>query len=156
MSEALAKSMEMDAKQKQKQGKKKLSLEERRALNNMRKEARQAGAKLKSNGEGGLPPSLVLGVMRRDKFTCKVHGDKGEGEHDGITVHHKGGIVESEWLSQKGHKNDPNNIVTLCGKAHDEIHEKAKREGVDSEQVTPEADKGTKRDHGLPDAKPEE
>lgn len=146
--------------QKQKQDKKrsrpKLSNEQKRALHNMQTEAKAAGAILKSNGEGGLPPDLVLGVMRRDKYTCKVHGDKGEGKFGGIEVHHKGGIVESDWLSKKGHKNDPNNIVTLCAKAHDEIHNRAREDGTDSSQVTPKADKGTRRDKGLPDAKPDE
>lgn len=135
----------------QKQGKhkaRKLPAEERHALLKIQQGARKAGAVLKSSGEGGLPPSLVLGVMRRDQFTCKVHGDKGEGEYSGLTVHHKGGIVESKWLSTKGHSNDPNNIVTLCDKAHNAIHVKAKKEGVDSQQVMPKGDVGTNRDHG--------
>ena len=54
---------------------------ERSALRTMRREARAAGALLANRGRGGLSPSLVLGVMRRDGFTCKVHGDKGEGDN---------------------------------------------------------------------------
>ncbi len=156
MSEALRKVMQHDkAKQHKKQREERpLSREDKKALRNIQLEARQAGAVLKSAGKGGLPPSFVLGVFRRDKFTCKVHGDKGEGDKGGLEVHHKGGIVESEWLSKKGHKLEPNNVVTLCNKAHDEIHNKARAEGVDSSQVTPEADEGTKRDHGKPVAKP--
>ena len=118
-----------------------LSAPERLALHRMRREAKQAGAKLKGDGKGGLPPSLVLTVMRRDEYTCKIHGDRGEGDCGGLEVHHKGGIVESKWLSEKGHKNVPNNLVTLCAKAHDEIHNKARADGVDSSQVEPEGDK---------------
>jgi len=127
-----------------------LSPEERRALRMMRQEARDHGAKLRHPKGGGLSASLVLGVMRRDEYTCKIHGDKGEGEHGGLEVHHKGGVVESEWLSKKGHKNEKQNLVTLCHKAHDEIHDRARRDGVDSGQVTPVADVGTYRDDGKP------
>lgn len=73
----------------------------------------------------------------------------------GLSVHHKGGIVSSKWLSKKGHANDPNNIVSICDDCHNKEHEKAKAEGIDSSQVTPEGDKGNpRRDHGLPDAHP--
>lgn len=126
---------------KKKKFQKPMSGPERMALHKMRREAREAGAVLKSGGKGGLPASLVLAVMRRDEFKCKVHGDRGEGEHGGLEVHHKGGIVESRWLSQKGHKNELNNIVTICNKGHNEIHNKARAEGVDSSQVKPEGDK---------------
>jgi hypothetical protein len=139
-------------KQKQRHDKP-LSREEKHSLIKIQQGAKKAGTILKNGGKGGLPPSLVLAVMSRDKFTCKVHGDKGEGEYGGIEVHHKGGIVESKWLSQKGHANEPNNIVTICAKGHDEIHNKARKDGVDSGQVTPSGDKGDpRRDHGLPDA----
>lgn len=140
MSKILAKWMKHKQRGKRK-FEKPLSAPERMALHKIRREAKLAGAILKSNGKGGLPPSLVLTVFRRDEFTCKVHGDKGEGEHGGLEVHHKGGIVESKWLSEKGHKNVPNNLVTVCAKAHDELHEKARAEGVDSSQVEPEGDK---------------
>jgi len=50
--------------------KKKLSGQERNALKKLRREAKAAGATLETNGEGGLPPSLVLGRMRRDKWRC--------------------------------------------------------------------------------------
>ncbi len=127
-----------------------LSPEERLALRTMRAEARNHGAKLRHQGRGGLSPSLVLGVMRRDEYTCKVHGDHGEGEHGGLEVHHKGGVVESDWLSKKGHKNEKQNLVTLCHKAHDEIHGRARADGVDSSQVTAQRDVGTRRDEGKP------
>ena len=47
---------------------------------------------------------------------------------------------ESRWLSKKGHKNDPNNLVTICEGCHDNVHERAKAAGTDSSQVTPEGD----------------
>jgi hypothetical protein len=119
-----------------------LSVEERLALRRLRTEAHNHGARLRTKGRGGLAPSLVLAVMRRDDYTCKVHGDHGEGDFGGLELHHKGGVVESEWLSRKGHKNEPNNLVTLCRRAHDEIHARARAAGVDSSQVTPEADEG--------------
>lgn len=112
-----------------------LNAEEKKALSNLRKEAKKKRATLASGGKGGLPPSLVLGVMRRDGYTCKLCG----GIKD-LSMHHKGGIVESNWLSNKGHLNQPNNLVTICVSCHDRIHKKAKREGVDSTQVTPKAD----------------
>lgn len=144
MSKALA-----DAHKKQKKadrangrekGEKPLSAEERKALGKLRREAKQAGAKLKNGGKGGLSPSLVLKVFRRDGFTCKKHGDKGQGDFGGLELHHKGGIVESEWLSKKGHKNEPNNLVVICAKGHDEVHEKARSEGNDSSQKKPKGD----------------
>jgi hypothetical protein len=113
-------------------------------------EAKKNGATLgKPDAKGGLPPSLVLGVFRRDKWKCKKCGSQ-----EAIGPHHKGGIVESKWLSKKGHSNDPNNISTLCEECHDAVHEKARDEGTDSSQVTPSGDKGNpRRDRGLP--KPE-
>lgn len=153
MGEQLAKHMRSRREKEREKKRDSLAPGEEVALEKLKAEAEEAGAILTSDGEGGLPPSLVLGVMRRDKFTCKVHGDKGEDDYGGLQVHHKGGIVESKWLSKKGHANEPNNIVTICAKGHDEIHNKAREDGVDSGQVTPSGDKGDKRrDKGLPDA----
>lgn len=120
----------------------------------MLKEAKRAGATLANEGKGGLPGGLVLFVMRRDRFTCKICGRK-----EWLGVHHVGGIPESEWASNKGHQNKPNNLVTVCQRrpdgtpgCHDKIHEKARAEGNDSGQVTPKGDEGTRRDEGLPPA----
>lgn len=133
----------------------KLNAEERRSLETIRKLAKREGSFLTSGGKGGLPPSLVLGVLRRDKFRCKTCGEVGTQENGGLGVHHKGGIASSKWLSKKGHSNDPNNIVSICMHCHDKEHQKARREGTDSSQVTPEGDKGNpRRDKGLPDAEP--
>jgi hypothetical protein len=109
---------------------------EERALKKLQQEAKANGATLATGGKGGLPPSLVLGVMRRDKFRCKSCGTK-----ENLSLHHKGGIVRSKWLSEMGHSNDPANIVTICPKCHDREHEQARRDGVDSSQVKPEGDK---------------
>ena len=109
---------------------------EAKALRTLRIEARRAGATLASGGKGGLPSTLVLGVMRRDKYQCKVCGGR---KHLGI--HHKGGDTRSKWLSRKGHKLEFNNLVTICEKSHDEVHDRAREDGTDSSQVTPEGDK---------------
>ena len=138
MSEALAKLVKAKRKNDRPQGDN-LTPGEAHALNKLRSEAKDRGATLASGGKGGLPPSLVLGVMRRDKYRCKACDSPKD-----LTVHHKGGIVESKWLSHKGHSNDPNNIVTLCAGCHDEMHQQAKAEGVDSSQVTPAGDKNRK------------
>lgn len=119
-----------------KNNKPKRSPEEENALETMRKEAKKAGASLATDGEGGLSPSLVLGVMRRDKYTCKVCG-----ENQNIGVHHKGGVVKSKWLSKMGHANKSENLVTICESCHDNVHEEAREEGVDSSQITPEGDR---------------
>lgn len=102
-----------------------LSPEERRALARLRREAKKAGATLRNYGRGGLAPSLALGVFRRDQFTCKVHGDHGEDENGGLTLHHKGGTGLSFWLQSKGTKNDLNNLVTVCNRAHRAVHDHA-------------------------------
>ena len=100
--------------------------EERAALRTIRMEAAQNGATLHSDGEGGLPSTLVLGVFRRDKWRCKKCG----GAHD-LLVHHKAGLENptSRWLQRKGKSNDPNNIVTLCDKCHDQIHDEDRARG---------------------------
>lgn len=113
-----------------------LEKNEQRALQLLREGATKAKASLANGGKGGLPPSLVLHVMRRDKFTCKRCGMKQD-----LIVHHKGGIVRSDYLSELGHKNVPQNIVTVCESCEDAQHEQARRDGVDSSQVTPEGDK---------------
>lgn len=125
-----------------------------RELKQLQKEARRAKSFLASGGKGGLDPKLAHAVFRRDKYKCKVCGKKGS-EDNALTLHHKGGIVSSERESRAGHKNTESNIVTLCEHCHDDLHEEARREGNDSSQVTPEGDKGGKRDKGLPDAQPD-
>lgn len=101
-----------------------LPLQERKALSHLRVEAKAAGAPLTTNGKGGLPPSLVLGVMRRDQYTCKRCGTRGENS-GGLGVHHKGGLDNpvSAWLAGKAKRNDFNNLVTICRNCHDGVHD---------------------------------
>lgn len=124
--------------------------DERRARVAIIREARAHGAVLTNPTQrGGLPASLVLGVMRRDEYRCKVHGDRGEGENGGLQVHHKGKLKAevSAWLGRKGGSNDPNNLVTLCKRAHDGIHDKDRaladeqaREGETPDEVADAAE----------------
>lgn len=102
---------------------------EQAALDRVQQEAAAAGATLLTGGKGGLPPSLVLGVMRRDRYRCKRCGGS-----EGLSMHHKGGVLLSTWLKKKGHSMDMNNLATICGKCHDAIHEQARGEGLDSSQ----------------------
>jgi hypothetical protein len=136
MSDTLARWHQLRQPEKEEAPEPRQNEHEQRALANMQREAKQAGATLANEGKGGLPSSLVLHVMRRDRYQCKVCGGK-----DSIGVHHKGGIVASKWLSQKGHENTPDNLVVICDDCHDNVHEDAREEGIDSSQVTPEGDK---------------
>jgi 5-methylcytosine-specific restriction endonuclease McrA len=108
-----------------------LAPQEQKALQAIRREAKSAGSALASGGEGGLPPSLVLGVMRRDKFTCKVCGELGNKANGGISIHHKGGVENpnSPRLEAMGKENKPENLVTLCVNCHDGIHERDRARG---------------------------
>lgn len=92
---------------------------EQMALDKIRSEAKQHKATLNSGGKGGLPPSLVLGVFRRDEWRCKLCG----GNQD-LSVHHKSGTknLVTTALRKRGHTNDPNNLVTICNRDHDRIH----------------------------------
>lgn len=103
--------------------------EEAKALRTTRQEAAEAGATLHSDGRGGLPPSLVLGVLRRDGWRCKRCGEAAD-----LSIHHKGGIFASTWLKKMGHATTPANLVTMCNRCHDAIHEQARAEGIDSSQ----------------------
>lgn len=115
--------------------------QERSALRRMRKEARGKKAKLATGGKGGLPPSLVLGVMRRDEFRCKSCGGSGRGEGEGgLSVHHKSEHLEdpkakarSRLLGREGKVNTPANLVTVCARCHDGIHEKDRTEHGDAD-----------------------
>lgn len=97
----------------------KKSPDESGALNKLRKEAKEKGATLATNGEGGLPSSQVLGVMRRDGYKCKRCGKK-----ENLSIHHKGHLLNpaSKWLVKKATSNDSNNLVTICEECHDAIH----------------------------------
>jgi 5-methylcytosine-specific restriction endonuclease McrA len=109
---------------------------EEKALKKLQQEAKQRGATLATGGKGGLPASLVLGVMRRDKYHCKVCGTNKD-----LSLHHVGGIVSSPRVSRMGHSNQMNNIITVCPSCHDRMHQEAREKGIDSSQVTPIGDR---------------
>jgi len=104
---------------------------ERAALLRMRAEAKRAGSELTSGGKGGLPPSLVLGVMRRDGWHCKACGELGDmNVNGGLGVHHKSEHLESPkakarslLLGKQGRIDTAANVVTLCANCHDRVHE---------------------------------
>ena len=98
----------------------KLSPNEAKALAKIQAEAKEKGATLATEGKDGLPPSLVLGVFRRDKWKCKKCGGQ-----ENLSMHHKAGTpnLVSRALGKKGHSNDPNNLVTICEGCHDDVHE---------------------------------
>ena len=108
-----------------------LSPHEKLALKKLRREAKAAGATLATGGKGGLDPSLVLGVMRRDRFRCKKCGGKAD-----LSVHHKVQHLKhlvGHWMKTKAKakgqaKNDPNVIATLCAPCHDELHQEDRKE----------------------------
>lgn len=124
---------------------------ERRAFDKMQKEAKENGATLANGGRGGLPPSLVLGQFRKAGWKCAKCGTQ-----DDISIHHRGGIPATKKLSRMGHENSLENLEVICESCHDKEHNEARKEGIDSSQVTPAGDEGTKRDKGLPPAKPKE
>ena len=102
--------------------------DENKALLVLNREARSRNATLATGGKGGLPPTLVLAVMRRDEYTCKKCG-----QNQNLIVHHKGGLQNpvSRWLKAKAKSNDKNNIVTLCVSCHDNVHEEDRASDAD-------------------------
>lgn len=104
-----------------------LSPQEARALDVLRAEAAAHGVTLKTNGVGGLPPSLVLGVMRRDGYRCHRCGRT---DHP-LDVHHKGDLMHpaSRWLAAHGKANTLPNLVTVCAQCHDAIHAEDRAKG---------------------------
>lgn len=103
---------------------------EAKALERMEIEAAEHGVTLHSNGRGGLPASVVLGILRRDDWHCHKCG----GTQD-LTIHHKADILASPYL-RRLHKiagrTDPKNLVTLCHSCHDDVHEQAREEGTEA------------------------
>jgi 5-methylcytosine-specific restriction endonuclease McrA len=125
---------------KKKQEKPHLPPQEADALRKIRLEAKQNGATLESDGEGGLPPSLVLGIMRRDgPFRCKRCGGK-----ENLSIHHKAHLENpSPKLKQRASRrdrNDPSMLICICGSCHDRLHSEdreiseEKRDGDDTDR----------------------
>ena len=104
---------------------------ERKALERLQAEAIEAGATLHSEGRGGMPSSVVLGVLRRDHYQCKRCGGKSD-----LTMHHKADILASDYLrrlKKVSGRTDPQNLVTICQSCHDAIHTEAREKGWDSD-----------------------
>lgn len=103
---------------------------EAKALDRMQAEAIEHGATLHSEGRGGLPASIVLGVLRRDEYRCHKCGGK-----EDLTMHHKADIFASDYL-RRLHKvagrTDARNLVTLCQKCHDSVHEQARLDSTEA------------------------
>lgn len=89
------------------------------ALRKLRLESHAAGAVLANTGRGGLPSSLVLGVMRRDGYRCVRCESRGP-----LTVHHIGGVDNPSQLVQRlGKRNTPENLAVVCVRCHDQVHD---------------------------------
>ena len=100
-----------------------------KALERIQYEAAEYGATLHSQGRGGVPPSIVLGVFRRDEYRCKRCGG-----HEELSLHHKADTLASPYLRrlhQVAGRTDPKNLVTICQSCHDAIHEQAREAGTE-------------------------
>ena len=115
-----------------------LSAEERDALWYAQTEAAELGSKLRTGGRGGLPPSFVLHVFRRDKYVCKKCGQPGSDDNGGLTVHHKAGarnlVGELVQSRAKRNKNHPHNLAVVCHSCHDATHDEDREEGREDER----------------------
>ena len=122
-------------KQDQHDDKPRWNAQEKLALKKMRREAKAAGATLENNGEGGLAPSLVLGIFRRDHFRC-VNEDcptpKKDLSLDHISGHPKEIAADPEARHRKdlklgiklGHVAKMEALRTICARCHDRCHDR--------------------------------
>jgi hypothetical protein len=112
-----------------------LSPYQERALAKLRAEAKLRGATLATGGKGGLPPDLVLGILRRDGYRCKRCGGS-----EMLGVHHKAHLEHpSPAMKAKGERKSRNAeemIVTLCSRGpdgepgcHDDVHDEDRAKG---------------------------
>ena len=115
------------------EGKPKWNAQERLALKKIRREAKAAGATLKSDGEGGLRPSLALGVFRKGKWRCDNENcptPKKDLDLDHLSGHGK--EIASDPHARKrrdlrkgvkmGHVNKLAALHILCAACHDLAH----------------------------------
>lgn len=129
-----------------------LTPQEQRAFAKIQSESKEAGSELASGGKGGLPPSLVLGVFRRDKWRCKVCGHLGNMKlNGGLSVHHKYQHIQDVTERRKGmaanregRRNDPSQMTSICAKDHDKVHERDRAENPGE----PDADEAGGGDKG--------
>ena len=117
------------------EGKPKLSPQEQAALLKLRREAKAAGATLKSNGDGGLAPSLAHGVFRRGKWRCSNEScptPKKDLDLDHISGHPDEIAADKHARKRKdlkrgialGHVNKIDALHVLCAHCHDEAHQR--------------------------------
>ena len=127
--------------------------DEANALKKLQREAERQGCLLSSGGKGGLPPSLVWHVFRRDakeapdggmRFVCKVCGEQGTEENGGLGVHHKFQHItdptaraKGMLANQQGRRNDPSQMIVICAKDHDKVHQRDRAEhgGKDADEM---------------------
>ena len=69
-----------------------------------------------------LPDELANAVWKRDGYKCKRCGKQMKPEDEGkrLDLHHKFDPGAGR------HTNEMKNIVTLCDKCHDDLHQKGK------------------------------
>jgi len=114
---------------------KKWSAQERLCLKKIRREAKAAGATLESNGEGGLNPSLVLGIFRKGGWKCS--NENCPSPKKDLTVDHISGHpkeIRRDPNARKradlkrgiklGHVNVTAALHVLCALCHDAVHDR--------------------------------
>lgn len=116
-------------------GKPHWNAQEKNALKKIRREAKAAGATLENNGEGHLRPSLVLGIMRRDKFRCA--NEDCPTPNKNITIDHISGHAKEIAADPKarrrkdlkrgiaaGHVSKMEALHTICAACHTRVHDR--------------------------------
>jgi hypothetical protein len=121
--------------------------QEKLALKKIRREAKAAGATLKSDGEGGLAPSIALGVFRKYKWRCD--NEDCPTPKNLLDLDHKSGHAREIARDPKarknadlkrgiklGHVNKIDALHVLCSACHDRVHSR-EREIDDGEKPEP-------------------
>ena len=121
--------------------------QERLALKKIRREAKAAGATLKSDGEGGLRPSLAWGVFRKGGWKCSNEDcptPKKDLDLDHVSGHAKEIAADPRARKRKdlkraiklGHVSKIDALHVLCKRCHDVCHQR-ERELDDGEKPRP-------------------
>lgn len=112
----------------------------KQVVETIRREAKENGATLQHEGQGGVDPRIALKVFRRDHWRCSneycptpktdltldhISGHPGEIAHDPEAKNRKD-LREGIRL---GHVDDPKALHTLCAKCHDAVHEREREVG---------------------------